>query len=178
VVASDEQLMEAVAAGEEGALAELLERYREPLAHFIHRQTGGRDVDDLFQETWLRIVRAADGFDTDKRFSTWMFQIAVNLCRDWYRRRRAADRHEAATGGAELEAPDSALRAAAALDAATLLSRLPPEQREVVILRYYHDLDEAAVAAVVGCPRGTVKSRLHNAIARMAELSRGEEGGR
>jgi len=168
--------MEAVAAGEEDALRELLERYREPLSHFIHRQTGGRDVDDLFQETWLRIVRAAVSFDPDKRFSTWMFQIAVNLCRDWHRRRPAAELEETAAGAAGAVVPDGTARASAALDAASLLDRLSPEQREVVVLRYYHDLDEAAVAAVVGCPRGTVKSRLHNAIARMAEIAR-EEGG-
>src|SRR5215831_10163850 len=83
---TDEELMAAVAGGDDAALAELLGRWQRPLFHFIDRQTGGRDVEDLHQETWLRAVRAADRFDRRRRFSTWLFQIALNLCRDWRRR--------------------------------------------------------------------------------------------
>src|SRR5262245_47554758 len=85
-MAADEDLVTAVAAGDESALRELYRRYERPLYQFLYRHPLGRDVGDLFQETWLRVVRAASRFDRTRRFSTWMFQIAINLCRDWRRR--------------------------------------------------------------------------------------------
>lgn len=167
---TDEALAARLVDGDELALRELLRRYERPLAAFLHRQTGGRDVEDLYQETWLRVVRHADRFDAGRRFSTWLFQIAVNLCRDWHRRPppevRPPDDEPAA---AELERID------AALDAAQLLARLSAAQREVVVLRYYHDLSEDDVAAILDIPKGTVKSRLHQAIARLADLVHAEK---
>jgi RNA polymerase sigma-70 factor (ECF subfamily) len=162
---TDEALAARLVDGDELALRELLRRYELSLARFLHRQTGGRDVEDLYQETWLRVVRHADRFDAGRRFSTWLFQIAVNLCRDW-QRRPPPEAHELtdAPAPAELERSD------AALDAAQLLGRLPPAQREVVILRYYHDLSEDEVAAILDIPKGTVKSRMHQAIARLAQV--------
>src|SRR5579862_9350088 len=125
---TDEALAARVATGDEIALRELLRRYQGPLAAFLYRQTGGRDVEDLYQETWLRVVRHAAAFDADRRFSTWLFQIAVNLCRDWHRRPPPEPSPVAdEAGAAELEHTE------AALDAAQLLARLPAAQREVVI---------------------------------------------
>lgn len=170
-MATDEELVGRVAQGNEPALAELLRRYERPLSHFIFRHTGGRDVEDLYQETWLRVVRAAARFDRSRRFSTWLFQIAVNLCRDW-RRAAPPDPAELPPTAA---AGDTAARTDAGLDAQRLLALLPEPQREVVILRYYHDLSEDEMARILDCPKGTVKSRLHNALARLANFVRTEE---
>src|SRR3989442_7138780 len=85
-MATDEELIGAVADGDGRALEQLCRRYERGLHQFIFRHTGGRDVDDLYQETWLRVVRAAGRFDRRRRVSTWLFQIAVHLCRDWHRR--------------------------------------------------------------------------------------------
>jgi len=168
-MATDEELIGAVADGDGRALEQLCRRYERGLHQFIFRHTGGRDVDDLYQETWLRVVRAAGRFDRRRRFSTWLFQIAVNLCRDWHRRPPPEPVDPA---GIEDATRDGTARDDAALDARRLLAALPEAQRSVVILRYYHDLDEDAVAEILGCPRGTVKSRLHHAMARLAELAR------
>src|SRR5215471_16311025 len=86
---TDEDLMAAVAHGSRAALRELYGRYERPLYQFVFRHGGGRDAEDLCQETWLRVVASAARFDRTRRFSTWLFQIAVNLCRDAYRRRRS-----------------------------------------------------------------------------------------
>ena len=170
-MATDEELVSDLARGDERALRELLRRYERPLSSFIYRHTAGREVDDLYQETWLRGVRGASRFDPAQRFSTWLFQIAVNLCRDWHRRARVS-----AQSLANDVAPAQELgRSEAALDAARLLLQLPEPQREVVILRFYHDLTEEEVAAVLDCPKGTVKSRLHNALARLAALVREDD---
>jgi RNA polymerase sigma factor (sigma-70 family) len=165
---SDEALMAAVARGDGHAFEVLCRRWEGPLHRLIWRQTGGRDADDLHQETWLRVVRAAGRFDTSRRFSTWLFRIALNLCHDWHRRRppEPAQGVEAQpVGGA-----DPAGTVGAALDAARLLAALPEAQREVVVLRCYHDLSEADVAAILDVPVGTVKSRFHHALARMRAL--------
>ena len=167
---TDEALVARVARGDEQALAELLRRWERPLAHFLHRRTGGRDVEDLYQEVWLRVVRAAERFDRERRFSTWLFQIALNLSRDWQRRRPA----EPSDAASDDVAPASDA-ANAGIDVERLLARLPEGQRDVVALRYLHDLSEDEVAALLDIPKGTVKSRLHHAIARLNALVRGED---
>src|SRR5213596_2633126 len=157
-MATDEELIAAVASGDGRRLEELCRRWERPLYQLIARHTGGRDVEDLYQETWLRVVRAARRFDPGRRFSTWLFQIATNLCRDWHRRPPPE--------------PVDPADADAVLDARRLLAALPEAQRSAVILRYYHDLPEEEVAAILGCPRGTVKSRLHHAMRRLLEMAR------
>src|SRR5512145_1398322 len=130
-----------VQAGDSEALAALVERYRGPLYAFLWRRAGD-GADDLFQESWIRVARARDRFDRSRRFSTWLFQIANNLCRDRWRRldarRRALDalRDETlATGRSAADPP--ALPADAALT--RRLEALPERLREVLVLRYYQD---------------------------------------
>jgi RNA polymerase sigma-70 factor (ECF subfamily) len=170
-MATDESLARALAAGDATALDELCRRYERPLYHFLYRHLLGRDVDDVYQETWLRVVRAAPRFDPERRFSTWLFQIALNLCRDWHRRAppEPVDAHTAVTAVGASDAPQ---RIDAALDAARLLAALPEPQRAVVVLRYYLDYSEEEMGRILGCPRGTVKSRLHHAMARLTTLAR------
>src|SRR5213594_1039086 len=165
-MATDEELIAAVASGDGRRLEELCRRWERPLYQLIARHTGGRDVEDLYQETWLRVVRAAGRFDPARRFSTWLFQIAVNLCRDWQRWPPPEPVDPAVVDAGAPAATD------AALDARRLLATLPEAQRSAVILRYYHDLPEEEVAAILGCPRGTVKSRLHHAMRRLLETAR------
>ncbi len=167
---SDEQLVSRLVNGDELALHELLRRYERPLSHFIYRHTGGRDVEDLFQETWLRVVQHAARFDANRRFSTWLFHIAVNLCRDWHRRPPPEP-----APLPDRAAKDELPAAEARIDATRLLATLPESQREVVLLRYYEDLTEDQVAQILDCPKGTVKSRLHNALARLAAAVKGQQ---
>lgn len=172
--------MQAVATGDAAALRTLTGRWQRPLYAFLHRVAGGRDPDDLYQETWLRVVRGARGFDPGRRFSTWLFQIALNQARDLHRRAVpepvASEELERAAADAAgvTTAPGSAGEARdAVLDVQRLLAALPEPQREVVVLRVLDDLPEDEVARIVGCPRGTVKSRLHHGLARLAQLARG-----
>jgi len=169
-MASDEELVGRVAVGDESALEELVGRYAVSLSRFIERQTAGNDVEDLYQETWIRAIGAIDSFDRVRRFSTWLFTIAVNLCRDWHRRRASRP-----AGGEDSERIGYKSDASARLDAQALLAHLPFEQREAVILRYYHDLSENEMSRVMGVPTGTVKSRLHAALKTMTRLAR-EDG--
>ena len=166
--------MQAVATGDAGALRELTSRWQRPLYAFLHRAAAGRETDDLYQETWLRVVRAARSFDARLRFSTWLFQIALNLSRDLHRRAlpepTPPEALEQAAVAERTAAPGDARDAA--LDVQRLLAALPEAQREVVVLRVLEDVPEDEVARILGCPRGTVKSRLHHGLARLAELAR------
>lgn len=164
--------MALVARGDAVALETLYRRWERPLYQFLARHTGGRDVDDLHQETWLRIVRASARFDPARRFSTWLFQIALNLCRDWLRRPPPEPIDPASIPAEAAERPDQD----AALDVRRLLLALPDEQRAAVVLRYYHDLPEDEVAVILDVPRGTVKSRLHTAVRRLVALAREPRG--
>lgn len=176
-VATDEELMARLQAGDERALEQLMQRFQGPLYGFLSRRVGSA-ADDVFQETWIRVVRARESFDTERRFSAWLYQIANNLCRDRYRRvdamRRAVDffRVEDET----LREPSESL---ALPDRDVMRERvlaLPDRLREVLVLRYYEDLGEEEMARVLGVPRGTIKSRLHAAVKALRERIV-EEGG-
>jgi RNA polymerase sigma-70 factor, ECF subfamily len=177
-VGSDEDLMVRVQAGDPQALAALIDRWRGPLYAFLWRRAGD-GADDLFQESWIRVSRARDRFDRSRRFSTWLFQIANNLCRDRWRRldarRRALDawKTELDVSGAGRSAPTALPDARLA----RVLDRLPERQREVLVLRYWQDQSEADVAEILGVPRGTVKSRLHAAVRAARALLEEEEAG-
>ena len=168
-VNSDEELMVRLRAGDEAALEGLIGRWRAPLYGFLHRRTDSGAVDDLFQETWLRVVRARARFDPKRRFSTWLFQIANNLCRDRYRRLGTIERGQAAFSE-ELGAsgrghtPSGASRINARLDVERGLAALPDRLREVLIMRHQRGMGEAEIAEALDIPRGTVKSRVHTAM--------------
>jgi RNA polymerase sigma-70 factor (ECF subfamily) len=160
---SDEDLMAAVASGDEAALAALIDRYAASVHAYLLRHSGNReDADDLLQETWVRVARSAKSFDTARRFRSWIYGIATNLARDLFRRRMTKERalrtlamSPPATPGA-----DSADRG----ELRERIAKLPENMRAVLLLRYYEGMNEAEMAESLEIPRGTVKSRLHAAL--------------
>ena len=170
---SDEHLMAALSAGDPAALDALMLRWQRPLVAYLQRHLQNEaDALDLAQETFVRLYQHRARYRPGARFSTWMFQIALNLCRDHARKRarRRTDSLEAAPPAllaalASAEAaPDAAARAAeerAAVRAA--LAALPDELREAVVLAEYQDLPHAEIAAILGCTPKAVESRLHRA---------------
>jgi RNA polymerase sigma-70 factor (ECF subfamily) len=167
---SDVYLMGSIANGESEAVRPLIERYQRPLFALLQRTVGrSGDVEDVAQETWIRVVRSARRYDPAQRFTGWLFAIAWNLVRDrWSKVRTFAD--------AEIESVPSALQSAEdeviARDRAhrlrDLIADLPDRLAETVFLRYFEELSEREVAARLGVPIGTVKSRIHNALHRLA----------
>jgi RNA polymerase sigma-70 factor (ECF subfamily) len=167
----DAELIAAVAAGDEHAFDGLYRRYERPLYQFLFRHGGARDVEDRAQETWMRVVAAAPRFDPTRRFSTWLFQIALNLCRDG-RRRPPPEPVDPLTIERPAVGAGSSQSTEDTLDAERLLAALPEAQRSVIVLRYFCDCTEVEVAEILDCPIGTVKSRMHHALARLTELAR------
>jgi RNA polymerase sigma-70 factor, ECF subfamily len=174
---SDERLMLRFQGGDTRAFEALVRRHRTPVFSFLLRLTGDRGrAEDLCQETFLKVVNAADAWEERARFSTWLYAIARNLAVDESRRMafRRAEPLDAPGGASQAHSGDPAPDRAA--DAALLrpkleaaLAALPPEQREVFLLREYAGLRFAEIAEVTGTPENTVKSRMRYALEALRE---------
>ncbi len=159
-------LVERLKQGEPGAIDEVVREYQNPLFSFIIRIVENRETaDDIFQETWVRVIRHIGSFRGDARFSTWLFQIALNQCRNVMRKqsRRSFVDIEDVSQSLAVNPDVDADQIVMAGKVKKMLAGMPVKMREVIVLRYYHDKSEQEIAAVIGKPLGTVKSRLHRA---------------
>lgn len=167
IVQTDERLLvERLRQGDTAAVEEIVERYKRQVFAFIVRMIGERETaEDLFQETWLRVIRSARGFRGEAKISTWLFQIALNLCRDHIRKigKTVIVPLEEA-GPLTCEPGVDPFKMLEANEVRKVVNELPVKMREVIVLRFYHDLDDREIAETVGCPVGTVKTRYHRAI--------------
>lgn len=146
---------------------QVVERFSKPLFAFIMRMIDDQaTAEDIFQDTWIRVIRNIGTFRGDCRFSTWLFQIALNLCRNQMRRkaRRSFVGIEEASNLADDPEVDG-MKILQAQKVRRLVASLPPKMREVIVLRYYHNRTDVEIAEVTGLPPGTVKSRIHRATA-------------
>jgi RNA polymerase sigma-70 factor (ECF subfamily) len=174
---SDERLMARFQRGDARAFEVLVSRHRTPVFSFLLRLVGERTrAEDLLQEAFLRVVRAAPEWEARARFTTWLYGIARNLAIDESRRAafRRTEPLEGAGPGCDPPAallasgdplPDRAAEAALLrprLEAA--LASLPAEQREVFLLREQAGLPFREIASVTGTPENTVKSRMRYAL--------------
>jgi RNA polymerase sigma-70 factor (ECF subfamily) len=163
----DELTLRRAQRGEEPAWRALIERYRVPVHAVIWRLLAGRQrhrVEDLVQETFVRVLRALPEFDPagPASLTTWMLTIAARLALNEQRRpEHAALTDEPAASGERADAGAERKRLAAAIQAG--VAQLPAIQRAVFVLREYHDLDYAEIAEVLEVDIGTVKSRLSRA---------------
>jgi len=175
---TDEELVLAIGAGDTESLGELVGRWEQPLQRFVHRMLPrAEDVHDVCQETFLRVLRRADRFEEGSRFSTWLYQIALNLCRDHARRRRrwrliVADDppldDAAPAPGAGPWDPATAVEQREVREVvARAMAGLPAIQREVLVLKEFEGLKFKEIAELLGCPESTVKSRLYGGLSGM-----------
>ena len=174
---SDEKLMLAYANGDLRAFDTLYARNRGMLYRFILRSISDRaSADELFQETWSRLIASRERYRVEAKFSTWLLQIAHNLIIDSFRRTRPqAGAEETETVLRELDVPESERpeqvlsefeqrrRLQLALDG------LPDEQREAFLLRVEGALGLPEIAQITGAGHETVKSRLRYAFAKIRE---------
>ena len=157
-------------------LDELIARYQYRLPRYLWTLTGSREsAEDLFQETWIRVLERGHQYDPRWKFEAWLFSIARNLAIDLLRRRQPESLegllHSAEDGGPR-EWPDqdapTPFESAAAEEQSEhvrrLLRRLPPEAREVLVLRFQEDMNLDEISRVVAAPLSTVKSRLYRGL--------------
>jgi RNA polymerase sigma-70 factor (ECF subfamily) len=176
--ASDEELMMAYARGDARAFETLYGRHRGPLYRFVLRglRQDRASADEVFQDTWSRVIAARERYVASAKFSTWLLQIAHNLLTDHFRKRKPQVDGETAelalnlADGPEHERPEARLSEFEQRRRLQIaLEQLPDEQRTVFVLRAENELSLEEIAETTGVGRETVKSRLRYALAKLRE---------
>lgn len=158
---TDEELVLAFLAGNRPAFDELFERYRQPIWAFFRRRIADpAEAEELAQDTFLAVLKAARRYEPRASFRSYLFGIAFNVLSASRRKRQRLG---------EVSSPDAIDVPAAATDPAAVLwvrqaiDALDPKDREIVMLREFDALDYAEIAAVLDVPLNTVRSRLFRA---------------
>jgi RNA polymerase sigma-70 factor (ECF subfamily) len=181
----DEDLVRRYLSGDRGAFAVLVERHERRVYNLALRMTGREeDARDAAQDAFLTALRKLSSFRGEAAFTTWMHRVTVNACYDLLRKRQRQpllDRR----GDDDLPrpepppAPDHADVAVLSVDVQRALLEVPEGFRAVMILHDVQDLPQEEVAAILGIPVGTVKSRLHRgrvALAKALHVERERPG--
>ena len=172
---TDEELVVRSQDGDVDSFNQLIKRWERPIYALAYRTLGREeDARDVCQETFFRAYRALKGFKGEAKFSSWLYRIALNLCRDWMRRQRRTPTVQMPedTDIADLAAEGGPVESIETLVGRRELSRaveramatLPDEQRTAIVLKEYHGLTFQEIADMQGCPLSTVKTRLYQGL--------------
>jgi RNA polymerase sigma-70 factor (ECF subfamily) len=172
---TDEELVARAQGGDVESFNQLIVRWERPIYALAYRVIGREeDARDVCQDAFLRAYRALPGFKGQAKFSSWLYRIALNLCRDWIRRQRRAPVAQIPedTDVTELAAETGPVESIEELVARRELSAiveeamsvLSEEQRTAIILKEYHGMTFQEIADMQGCPLSTVKTRLYQGL--------------
>jgi RNA polymerase sigma-70 factor (ECF subfamily) len=174
-VSTDEELVARSVGGDADSFNELVLRWERPIYALAYRTIGREEeARDVCQEAFLRAFRALPGFRGQAKFSSWLYRITLNLCRDWARRERRAPLVQvpedidvmelAAAVGPTASIEDLVVQRNQAARVERAMAKLPEEQRTAIVLKEYHGLTFQEIADIVGCPLSTVKTRLYQGL--------------
>jgi RNA polymerase sigma-70 factor (ECF subfamily) len=175
MTSTDEELVARSIGGDADSFNQLVLRWERPIYALAYRTIGREeDARDVCQETFLRAFRALPGFRGQAKFSSWIYRIALNLCRDWIRRERRTglvqppedvDLMELAAAAEPSESIEDLVARKDQIRAVErVMALLPEEQRTAIVLKEYHGLTFQEIADVLGCPLSTVKTRLYQGL--------------
>ena len=170
---SDEQLMPFIADGQEKAFNVLYQRYAQKLQRYFYRMLyqDAPLAEDFVQELFIKIIEKAHTFDSKKKCSTWLYTIAINLCKNEYRRNERYQNRLQHIPEPKPSAPideqlDQKRRKRVLQNAINDLDEI---HRQCYILRYQEEHSIREIAQMLGCPEGTVKSRLYYSVKKLSE---------
>lgn len=174
---TDEELVEAFQRGDSSAFETLVRRWDRKIHGAIYRVVGSdEEARDLCQEAFFKAYRGLAGFKKEARFSSWLYQIALNACRDRLRRLRhrshvsldemedGGDARLTVSGPTALDMVESRERSSVIAGA---IAALPAEQREVIILKEYEGLTFPEIAEILEIPVSTVKTRMYRGLGQL-----------
>ena len=173
---TDEELVARASAGDLESFNQLVSRWERPIYALAYRTLGREeDARDVVQEAFLRAYRGLRGFKGQAKFSSWLYRITLNLCRDWIRRERRAPLVQVAEGTDPMEIADAfadpgesvedlVARREMSQAVARAMAELPEEQRTAILLKEYHGLTFQEIADTLQCPLSTVKTRLYQGL--------------
>jgi RNA polymerase sigma-70 factor (ECF subfamily) len=187
MTSTDEELVARSQSGDADSFNQLILRWERPIYALAYRVIGrDEDARDVCQETFLRAFRALPGFRGQAKFSSWLYRIALNLCRDWMRRQRRTPESQlpedmdpgelAGETDPSESVEDLVARRQLTGVVEAAMETLPEEQRTAIILKEYHGLTFQEIADLQGCPLSTVKTRLYQGLTVLRK--RLEEGDR
>ncbi|HEY0873903.1 MAG TPA: sigma-70 family RNA polymerase sigma factor [Vicinamibacterales bacterium] len=175
MASSDEELVTLSQEGDLDSFNQLVVRWERPIYALAYRVIGREeDARDVAQETFLRAFRALKGFKGQAKFSSWLYRITLNLCRDWIRREKRTPIAQMPEGVdlielAGEETPSETIeelvgRRQLGRAVSKAMAMLPEEQRTAIILKEYHGLTFQEIAELLDCPLSTVKTRLYQGL--------------
>jgi RNA polymerase sigma-70 factor (ECF subfamily) len=191
---TDEQLIAAYQHGDRDSFQQLVGRYERELFHFLVRFLSDRAAaEDIFQETFLQIHQSAPTFDVERRFRPWLFTIAANKARDLIRSnsRRPTNPLQASVNSGDDDSAEfiDLMKSSDEMPDAPLIQKelrqkvqatvtgMPEHLREILLLSYFHQFPYKQISDILDIPLGTVKSRLHSAVAHFADRWRSANPG-
>jgi RNA polymerase sigma-70 factor (ECF subfamily) len=190
MTSTDEELVARSVSGDADSFNQLILRWERPIYALAYRTIGREeDARDVCQETFLRAFRALPGFRGQAKFSSWLYRIALNLCRDWIRKERRTgfvqppEDVDLMDLAAAEEPSESIEDLVARKDQVRAVERamavLSEEQRTAIVLKEYHGMTFQEIADLMGCPLSTVKTRLYQGLSVLRrELAKNAAGPR
>ncbi|HTA62877.1 MAG TPA: sigma-70 family RNA polymerase sigma factor [Bacteroidia bacterium] len=167
----DEELMLHLSNGEVSAFDELYMRYsKRLLGYFIRMLNFDKELaEDALQDLFMKVAETPETFDRERSFKTWIFSVAANRCKNYYRHKKIAiETHEQITYIEDKTDESSFIKLASKIDGLQFrktlqdtLNELPAEKKEAFILKYQEEKTISEIAYIQNCPEGSVKSRLH-----------------
>lgn len=169
----DEALMTAVRDAEcEDSFCALAERWQHPIFSLCYRMVScSADAEDLTQDVFCNLFKKRQAYRIEAKFSTYLWQIALNRCRDFLRQKTRIDRRQKNFQNEFREAsfdPSSQIDARDQITHA--LNQIPENYREVLVLKHFQGLSFRQIATVAGIPIGTAASRMSKAMELMREI--------
>ena len=181
IVADDRRLVTLALGGDHTAFEYLFDRYHEAIRRlFVQRMGGANDVDDLLQETFIKVYINLHRYCADYTFGQWVYTIARNTFVDYVRRRPddlPIDERFAAPASSAPTPEESVINLQQRTQIEHCLDRLAPPYRQLIVMRFFEEYSYEEIAAKLSLPLGTVKTRIHRAREQMCRLiAKGEEG--
>lgn len=171
---SDEELMLAFQAGDAGAFDTLYQRHRGRLFRFLAREAGSRAAgEEIYQETWMRLLRHRDNYSVQAKFSTWIYKLAHSCLIDHLRKQGRLWKHEETVeelpeaASCSLSPEEEWGRGLTAQALQDCMAELPAEQREVFLLKEEGGFSLNDIAEIAGIPMESAKSRLRYALKKL-----------
>jgi RNA polymerase sigma-70 factor (ECF subfamily) len=173
---SDEELVARATAGDLESFNQLVRRWERPIFALAYRTLGREeDARDVVQDAFLRAYRGLPRFKGEAKFSSWLYRITLNLCRDWIRRERRAPIVQPPAGvdpnafADEQVSPTTSVeelvgRRQMSEAVAQAMAELPEDQRTAILMKEYHGLTFQEIADTLECPLSTVKTRLYQGL--------------
>lgn len=170
---ADEELLSPVAKGSAAAFDELYKRYGQKMFGYFFRMLWKNKelAEDQTQELFVKIIRHAGSFEAGRSFSTWLYSIAHNMCKNEYRKAEIRMKHATTKTGEGVAAPAGKSLDLQKFRAAVVrcISRLTEEKKSLFILRFQEQLSVPEISQVLDIPEGTIKSRLFYLLKEMKE---------